>query len=245
MTRKKPFKNQPLHEWVRLTIQQRIANGTYSAAKPLPAVLSLSEDLGVSAITVRRALRDLKHGGALRSVQGLGTFVNTNRRFLRHLHHGRDPLYGTLDDANQFGRSASIEPRVIEVRDPPMPDFQVFDIADVRHFCLKRVVSIDGEPIAVEHSFVTFPIEQELLDDFSEDFIYRVLRKRKVPVTFTNMYFDAAPATLDVARELGVPEGYSTIRHFFNPIISNSEMRIYGVSVAPFDRLGFVIRQPA
>jgi GntR family transcriptional regulator len=244
LPRSRSFKSQPLHEWVRLTIQERIADGTYLAAKPLPAVLTLSAHLGVSAITVRRALSDLKQSGVLRTVPGLGTFVNTNRRFLRHIYRGRDPLYGTLDDARQLGRNAAIVPRGIEVRRPHAPDFPVFAIANVKHFCLKRVVLIDGEPIAFEHSFITFPIEQDLLDEFSGDFIYRVLRKRKVPIAQTNMYFDAAPATAEVARELGIPEGYSTIRHFYNPVLRKSEMRIYGVSVSPFDRLGFVIHQP-
>lgn len=237
-------RSQPLYEWVRHTIQERIDKGQYVTDSAIPAVLALAEELRVSAITVRRALRDLQHAGVLRTVPSLGTFVNANRRFLRYLNRSRDPLYGTLDDADHLGRSVGVEFKSMALRNPAIPEFQVFNVSEGLHFCVTKLILIDGRPIAFDSSFVTFPAEQDLLDGFSKDFIYRVLRKRKIPVVKTSMYFDAAPASAEIATALGIPRGYPTIRHFYNPVIRGSATRIYGVSVSPFDQLGFVITQP-
>jgi DNA-binding GntR family transcriptional regulator len=237
-------KIQPLYEWVRLTIERRIASGKYSADNPIPAVLTLAAQLGVSAITVRRALRDLQHAGVLRVVPGLGTFINTRPRFLRNLNRSKYPLYGVLDDPDHLGRNVGIQFRSVELINPTIPEFQVFEISEGQHFCVKKLIVINGGPIAFDSSLVSFPADQDLLEDFSQDFIYNVLRKRKMPVVKTNMYFDAAPASGEVANEFGIPRGYPTIRHFYNPVLRGSATRIYGVSISPFDRLGFTISQP-
>ena len=236
-------KIQPLYERVRLTIESRIASGKYSADHRIPAVLTLAEQLGVSAITVRRALRDLQHAGSCARCKSR-TFINARPRFLRNLNRSKDPLYGVLDDADRLGRNVGIEFRSVELINPTIPEFQVFEISDGQHFCVKKLILINGGPIAFDSSLVSFPADQDLLEDFSQDFIYSVLRKRKIPVVKTNMYFDAAPASGEIANEFGIPRGYPTIRHFYNPVLRGSATRIYGVSISPFDRLGFVISQP-
>lgn len=236
-----PAGRQPLHEQARNAIRARIEDGTYAPGSQLPAAQLLAQELGVSLITIRRALRDLQYAGTLRSVPGLGNFVNARSRFVRRLDVGQDPLYGTFDDAEQRGGKVSIEFRGIELRNPDIDEFRVFDIAVGNHFCVKKIIKVNEEPISFDLSFITYPAERKLLDEFGKDFIYRVLRTNAVPVQETNMFFDAAPASPEVASELGIAEGYATIRHFYNPVIKDTGMRIYGVSISPYDRIGFSI----
>src|SRR3546814_11630439 len=85
---------RPLYEIARATIEERMKSGVYKPDEPLPSVLALASELRVSGITVRRALTDLQNAGLLRTVPGLGTFVYSTRRFVRHLNRVRDPHYG-------------------------------------------------------------------------------------------------------------------------------------------------------
>jgi hypothetical protein len=40
---------------------------------------------------------------------------------------------------------------------------------------------------------------------------------------------------------LGVPVGYPTIRHFYNPVLQSEALFICGVSISPFDRLAYAV----
>lgn len=232
--------NKLLYEMVRQTITDRINQGIYKPDLALPSVQGFAAELGVSAITIRRALTDLQNAGVLRAVPGLGTFVNASRRFVRHLNRVRDPLYGAFEEAAHIGKSATVQPLSVEFADPEDPVFSYFDVSHGRHICINKLVLIDGEAMALEHTFVTLPFDQDLVDDLAKDLMYRVLRRRKIKLSKNRVYFDAAPATPDVAANLGVPHGYPTIRHFYNPVLKgNRNVMIYGVSISPFDRLAY------
>ncbi len=82
--------NKLLYEMVRQTITDRVNKGIYKPDVALPSVQGFVAELGVSAITICRALTDLQNAGLLRAVPGLGTFVNSSRRFVRHLNRVRD-----------------------------------------------------------------------------------------------------------------------------------------------------------
>lgn len=234
---------RPRHEKVRHIIEERIRSGVYSANEPLPGVLSLASELDVSSITVRRAISDLRSAGVLRTAPGVGTFVNEISRFLRRLDHSKDPLYGSMDDAAATGRRISFTPLGAELRGPALPEFNLFTLAETRFICVKKIILIDEVPVSYDETFVSDSVPPDLLDDFLKDFIYQVLRKRKIRVNRTPLYFDAAPASESAARELKLPEGYPTIRNFYNPIIEDSSIEIVGVSISPFDRLGFLMEQ--
>jgi GntR family transcriptional regulator len=64
-------------EWPRKQvadrIRQRIADGELGPR--LPSFAALAEEMGVSAMTVQKALAVLKDEGLVYSVPGLGTFV--------------------------------------------------------------------------------------------------------------------------------------------------------------------------
>jgi DNA-binding GntR family transcriptional regulator len=235
---------RPLYEIVRETIEERVAIGTYKFDEPLPSVLALADELGVSGITIRRALADLQNAGLLRTVPGLGTFVNATRRFVRHLNRVRDPHYGAFEEALHIGKTATTRTLSVELRNPQDPVFSMFEVANAKHICINKLILIDDEPMALEHTFVTMPIDQDFLDELTNDLMYRALRKRKLKLTQNRLYFDAAPASPELSSLLGVPVGYPTIRHFYNPVVKDVGFSLYGVSISPFDRLAYAVDLP-
>jgi GntR family histidine utilization transcriptional repressor len=63
------------YEQVKQYIRQTIDSGERRAGDRIPSELDLVDSLGVSRMTVNRALRELTHEGLLTRVSGVGTFV--------------------------------------------------------------------------------------------------------------------------------------------------------------------------
>lgn len=66
---------QPRYQMVKEYITTRLDSGEWPEDHRVPSENELVRDLGVSRMTVNRALRELTTDGKLRRVQGLGTFV--------------------------------------------------------------------------------------------------------------------------------------------------------------------------
>jgi GntR family histidine utilization transcriptional repressor len=65
----------PLYTRVKHTIVQQIQNGKWPPHHKIPSESELVAELGVSRMTVHRALRELTADGVLIRMQGVGTFV--------------------------------------------------------------------------------------------------------------------------------------------------------------------------
>lgn len=65
----------PLYQQIKNEIRDKIQQQSWPPGKRVPSENELVENLGVSRMTVHRALRELTHEGLLERVHGLGTFV--------------------------------------------------------------------------------------------------------------------------------------------------------------------------
>lgn len=66
---------QPLYEQIKTVIEKRIRGDEWPADFRVPSEEELAEEFSASALTVRRALRELQTEGMLVRIQGRGTFV--------------------------------------------------------------------------------------------------------------------------------------------------------------------------
>ena len=66
---------QPLYGQIKTAIEKRIRAAEWPADFQVPREEDLAAEFGASALTVRRALRELQSEGMLVRVQGRGTFV--------------------------------------------------------------------------------------------------------------------------------------------------------------------------
>ncbi len=66
---------EPIYRQIKRRIEQRIDSGEWRAGHRLPSENELVAALGVSRMTINRALRELTEAGLVRRVHGLGTFV--------------------------------------------------------------------------------------------------------------------------------------------------------------------------
>jgi GntR family transcriptional regulator len=70
-----PAHPDPMYKQVTDQIKDAIASGDLKPNERLPSVRELSEALGVSAITIKRAYQDLENDGYILTRAGLGSFV--------------------------------------------------------------------------------------------------------------------------------------------------------------------------
>lgn len=75
MTAMMDSKRGPLYLQVKQHIEDQIARGVWRASDRVPSENELIESLGVSKMTVNRALRELAEDGTLVRVVGVGSFV--------------------------------------------------------------------------------------------------------------------------------------------------------------------------
>jgi GntR family histidine utilization transcriptional repressor len=99
----------PLYEKVKQFITKGIRAGEWEAGGRLPSEIDLVERLGVSRMTVHRALRELMASGAIVRLQGVGTFVSMAKPQLPLLE-----LRDIADEIQERGNRHYAEVKVLE-----------------------------------------------------------------------------------------------------------------------------------
>jgi GntR family transcriptional regulator len=158
--------SQLLYERVVAYVEQLIVERGLAPGDLLPTSKELAASVGVSLITVRRALDELERAGRVRRHQGVGTFVGRPRIVAEPTRTGS--LLGTLrqGEGDGTGPSAdSIDTRILEIRRGlPSPDvataLRIPPEAPV--WRLRRQRLIDGQPAVVETSIIPVALAPDL-----------------------------------------------------------------------------------
>ncbi len=85
---------RPLYHTVREAVQAAVDTGRYAPGERLPSTKSLAVQLGVSLVTVHRAMQELVVNGVLRRGQGRGTFVH--EEYLERAHKSAGLRFGLV-----------------------------------------------------------------------------------------------------------------------------------------------------
>ncbi|MGN0318067.1 MAG: GntR family transcriptional regulator [Lachnospira sp.] len=97
----------PIYEQIIDQIKMLIRTGELKENDILPSVRTLSKDLKISALTVKKAYDNLESDGFTITVHGKGTYVAaTNKELL--LEEQKKELEAELDHAIQKGRRCGI-----------------------------------------------------------------------------------------------------------------------------------------
>lgn len=230
-----------LHKNVRLEIMRRVRAGEYALGQALPSAAALAEEFGVSAITVKRALRDLQPAGILRSVPGLGTFVRDQRRFIRDL----DFSLTSHEDALRLGLKPSIHLVSLTQEKISDPAFDALEAPDGLMLCVRKVIFTDGTPIMYDTSYLPRSLSDEVVDEFGEKFISDALRDHGTQFTKTKLLIDAAPASEQAQQTFAIRNGYPMLRRLYRLNTTDRSFSVFGVTESPFDRLACVVELDA
>ncbi|MFT4178431.1 MAG: GntR family transcriptional regulator [Thermomonas sp.] len=190
----------PAYQHLRRTLQHAIENGTFSAGQALPPERELGKLLGVSRVTVRKAIAGLVDDGLLVQRQGSGTFVAERivksfsllTSFSDDLRaRGMDPKSVVLERGS--GGATPEEAMALNLS----PGTQV-----ARFYRLRTAA---GQPLALERSSVPLallPDPAQVRDSLYEALATRGLHPVRALQRLRAIAFDA-----EQARLLQLPEG--------------------------------------
>lgn len=170
MTREELAK--PLYQIVVESILDQVDSGQLIANQRLPSESELCQIYSVGRNTIRRAISELVNDGVLRTVAGVGTFVVDTR-----LEKTAEYLFGFSQEMQILGKYVSS--RVLEASIIPADPFlsrrlQIQLGAEV--VFLNRVRLMDGEPTAIERSYIPHDLCPGILEhDFSINSLYETL----------------------------------------------------------------------
>jgi DNA-binding GntR family transcriptional regulator len=230
-----------LHQNVRQEIIRRVNAGEYAAGQVLPSAAALAEEFGVSAITVKRAFRDLQPAGVLRSVPGLGTFVREQRRFIRDL----DYSLTSHADALRLGLNPSISLKSLTQEKIVDPAFEVLQAPAGLMLCVRKVISADGVPVMYDTSYLPRSIDDAIIDEFADKFVGDALREHGTEFTTTKLLIDAAPASEHAQDTFSIPNGYPMLRRLYRLSTTDKAFSVFGLAESPFDRLACTVELAA
>lgn len=165
----------PLYVQVRHEILRRIEAGDFQAGEALPTDKQLEEHMGVSSITIRRALGQLESMGYVTRRAGRGTFVNKGK-----ITHLSGKIAGVSSDLQAQGFRVRSHVLRHERRVPEEDVLEHLRIAQERELlCDSRVILAQDEPFALVHSF--HDVDENVAftkEEIEGDFILRLLRSK-------------------------------------------------------------------
>jgi len=184
---------QPLYHRVYRLIADEIAAGAVRPGDRLPAERAIGERLGVSRVTVRRALRELADNGLIKSSTGRGSFVASLGQV------GEPP--NALLSFSELGaaRGLVVSSRVLraETRAATIDEADAFRIAPgAQIFELERLRLLSEVPVAINLNRVSVASAPEIptIDFSGGTSLYAVLQSHDIVPTRADFAIQAVAA---------------------------------------------------
>lgn len=189
-------------------IRSRLADGSLGNGDRLAAERDLSAELGVSRVTLRRALARLRTEGTIRSVRGAGTFITS-------------PVLAeapnNLLSFSRLSQSRGLTPgsQVIGVDQHPasIEEGEQCGIAPgAPVIVIERIRLLDGLPVAISRSTVPSTCAPSALEaDWSTASLYDELAAAGNPPVRADYAIEARAADHTVAEQLNMTFGHPVL----------------------------------
>lgn len=195
----------PIYHQLQEEFRHRILDGDLAPHDRLPSENELSEQFGISPMTVRQAMVELVNDGLVYRERGRGTFVAS--RLPSNLEHQLTRLSSFSEDMR--ARDLTPESRVLVFETVPAQGkvavaLEVDDGDEVLR--IKRVRLAEGQPVGVHDTYVRdVPVQRAELEEVGS--LYAVFEQHDVTLAEGEETFKAIAADAELSRHLGVPVG--------------------------------------
>lgn len=200
----KSYSQIPLYEQVKEQLLTKILDGTYQPLAQLPSEHELSEQFGVSRITVRQALHKLSQEGLIFKVHGKGTFVSKPKAY-----QNISQLQGFAEAMSNSGYHITNE--VLSIKFIPAPlkvaaKLKLSVSSEVTE--IKRVRLLNNEPVSYELTYLPEQIGKKLFEeqvDLRSTDIFKSLEEDlQIPLGYADLNIDAITADDELAELLSL-----------------------------------------
>lgn len=185
-------------------LSSRLKDGRMRSGDRLPAERILCRELGVSRVTLRRALAMLREEGSISSVQGAGTFVT-----VAVLREAPNNLLSFSKLSESRGLVASSQLLKLDQHSASIEEAESCGIvAGSRVVTLDRVRLLDGIAIAVSNSLIPLACAPTLMDiDWSTGSLYDELTRGGNQPVRADHAIEARAADDRIAALLSIARG--------------------------------------
>ena len=199
----------PLYRQIADKLESEITRGIYPPGSKIPTEFELAESLGVSRVTVRKALAELTGKGLITRRSGKGSFASGKK-----LQHG---VQGSVVSFSDMCRMAGMEPgaRTVRIaREEPSPEeARLLGLkAGEGMIVTERVRTADGTPVLLERNRYGELFSFLLGEDLNDRSLYRLLHSRGIVPHHASKTVDLVFAGNAEARKLGIAVGYPLLR---------------------------------
>ena len=165
----------PLYQQIQASLRAEIESGHYGTHQRLPSERELSDQFGVSRMTVRQALDALSQEGLIYGRVGKGTFISEPK-----IDQQLARLTGFSEEMSRLKQSPASRVLKFVAISATKDVAAALQLAPkARVFNLIRVRLANEQPLAIEHAFFPAHLCPEfLVHDFSTESVYDVLRKQ-------------------------------------------------------------------
>lgn len=196
---------KPLYIQLKNNIKNKILSGEYEVGSYIPSERFMSEYYGINRMTVRKSIKALVDEGLLENVHGKGNRVVANRGKIRLGSRSFGSLRAGALDA---GLTPKREILAFEIVDKSACE-QYKDEMEEKLVRIKRIMYLDGQPYAVQDSYLPFSIYGDALEhDFVKESLLDYRNSRIV-----NSYCVSELNVIEAGEEMGeilqVDEKYS------------------------------------
>jgi GntR family histidine utilization transcriptional repressor len=194
----------PLYAKVKDFVLGNIGSGKWSCNSRLPSENELVSALGVSRMTVHRALRELTSEGHLRRIQGVGTFVAPPRPQSTLIE-----ISNIIAEITARGSRHRAEVVVLERILRPEPELLLgFEFEASRPVDHSLVIHFENDlPVQLEERYVNPGLVSGYIEqDFTRTATYDYLQNA-TPLTEVEHLIGARPANAAQARLLHIRPG--------------------------------------
>ncbi len=195
-----------LEESLKSWIQNGLHSGSLSPGDCIPSENDLSQSLGVSSTTVKRALEDLWRQGFIKRIQGRGSYITGQQRFEADLIH--------LFSLGTLAQKLDVQPtqRMIELtalnaNTSIAEHLRISENAKVAK--LVRVRMFDQAVIALDTSYIPLSIFPGLITEYHDEYgLYDLMEKlyNNSPIWAKDI-IEPVLINKGESRFLGVPAG--------------------------------------
>lgn len=202
----KPESPKPYYAQIKEYILYKINSGELKPHDRVPSERSLSEQFGVSRLTVGKALKELVLEGRLYTQVGKGTFVND-----QPIDQTLDRLTSFSEEMEQRGQAPSSN--VIEALTIPATEMLAQRLqlpVGVSVVKLKRLRLANTRPVALETAYLIAALCEDILERFrfERESLYTVLRTHYgVRLMYAEQELEARQASPEEATLLGLEAG--------------------------------------
>ncbi len=228
-----------LYAHVAEELRRRIVEGDYPSGAAIPTEAALLREFRVSAITVRRAIRELTFEGLLFGRQGLGVFVADRRRIVRVLSGDSRTSIG--DEIRRAGLAVGIkELGWTSLRDDAIAG-RLGLPAHAPFYRHEKLIFADGEPVSLDIVYLPHDLGERLRPELADDFVFPLLARHGLPVARTDFRFDSGAASSTYAPLLNLPPRAPLIFVDYTLYSPAGAPVLTGVTIARSDRFTFAL----